>query len=958
MKSRKFISLLCAAAMTVSSFAGLTITASAAETYSYDGSELGGWTISNGIAAVQDAEGADPYLMLKGGGGSSRSGSITVTQSTGEYTIEFDSLIHGSDGMKNDSHYTQLAFGESSMADPATAKYAVSVVATRDSRSDYKINGQTVTGGQNKWTRTQVAVNGTTATVTVIDATGAKLVNGVETTIDAQNTAKIFARLARGDAAPGSGDGADPGYIYLDNVHIYSGAPETLSATGLRATADLQPAPKKVPETVAGAAPALSIPEKATATNTYTADFNSATAGTVLSLNKAAQDPKDIVTGLKAAIGNRPDGEEVLCAASIVDVTGGSKALRLAAGSNGSNGRGPRAILDDDLDVTTNETAVMAFSVYLSSSNVVTNAKERLYLLNDVDSVDGNGVARNVFAVITTEDIGNESDGYKYTSGSRNIGVHVEPDQWNTVVVAVTADGTGATKYRVFAGDSESIAYEADGRLNPAVLGENGVGTGEGNMTNVTHLPQLAIANSKSDDGTGGSIALIDNLLTYKTAKEIDADVLPTFTTGSGGGEGQPTTEAHSVTIKSTDGKTATVKTTEETPFDAVLIHAKYNNGALTSVKSYPVTGINATGVQAIKEADNATIATGDKLMVWDSLSGMVPYGVLTVTEGATEYGITTTGITNGTVTAEPAKATAGTKVTLTVKPNDGYKLTADSLKVKHGTETITPTAVAGAADKYQFDMPAADVTVEAAFEAIEYTIAVDDTVKTNVTTEPAGKATVGTEVTVNVTAPDGKVIDTVTVKDADNGPVDVTPVANQAGKYTFTMPAKNVTVSATFKDVQKYAITTTATGATVTYKIAGADAVASAGAQAAEGQEVEVIAVADAGKQVTEIKVTKTTGGAEVALTQNKFTMPAEAVTVTVTTEAMTDPTYEVAGTIPEVGVESVNLKSGANTYPMSKTLPALRLRQRYPPVSIRLKLRLQQDIRQLLLIQQVQIL
>ena len=55
MKSKKLISLLCAAAMSASAFAGLTVTASAATpVYTFDGSDITGFSGNGTLAQVSD----------------------------------------------------------------------------------------------------------------------------------------------------------------------------------------------------------------------------------------------------------------------------------------------------------------------------------------------------------------------------------------------------------------------------------------------------------------------------------------------------------------------------------------------------------------------------------------------------------------------------------------------------------------------------------------------------------------------------------------------------------------------------------------------------------------------------------------------------------------------------------------------------------------------------------------
>lgn len=66
--------------------------------------------------------------------------------------------------------------------------------------------------------------------------------------------------------------------------------------------------------------------------------------------------------------------------------------------------------------------------------------------------------------------------------------------------------------------------------------------------------------------------------------------------------------------------------------------------------------------------------------------------------------------IANGTLTADPAEAFSGDKVTITVTPNPGYKLIESSLK-------YNDTQIVAVDDVYSFIMPSEAVTLSATFE-------------------------------------------------------------------------------------------------------------------------------------------------------------------------------------------------------------------------------------------------
>ncbi len=77
----------------------------------------------------------------------------------------------------------------------------------------------------------------------------------------------------------------------------------------------------------------------------------------------------------------------------------------------------------------------MGFTTYLSAAKGTDEGGlPRLFLIDNTTNVDGNGCARDILAVITTED----ASGYK--NGDTPIGIQVT-EGWHNVVVAVS-EGT------------------------------------------------------------------------------------------------------------------------------------------------------------------------------------------------------------------------------------------------------------------------------------------------------------------------------------------------------------------------------------------------------------------------------------------------------------------------------------------------------------------------------------
>ncbi|MCG4658922.1 S-layer homology domain-containing protein, partial [Flavonifractor plautii] len=71
----------------------------------------------------------------------------------------------------------------------------------------------------------------------------------------------------------------------------------------------------------------------------------------------------------------------------------------------------------------------------------------------------------------------------------------------------------------------------------------------------------------------------------------------------------------------------------------------------------------------------------------------------------------------NGSVKVSPTRASKGSTVTVTVKPDEGYELDELTVTDKNGDSVKLTDKGDG---KYTFQMPASKVTVEAVFTAVE----------------------------------------------------------------------------------------------------------------------------------------------------------------------------------------------------------------------------------------------
>ena len=162
-----------------------------------------------------------------------------------------------------------------------------------------------------------------------------------------------------------------------------------------------------------------------------------------------------------------------------------------------------------------------------------------------------------------------------------------------------------------------------------------------------------------------------------------------------------------------------------------------------------------------------------------------------------------TTDIKNGTISGITSPAAIGSNVSFTLAPTDDtYKL--DSYKVFKTGDEATTVEVTESNGTYKFTMPDYPVTVSATF------VKKTHDVTTSCTPAEGGKVTiidktspvtVGDSVNINVAANAYYEIEAVTVNSES-------VTLGDHGDYTFTMPNKDVTISATFKKKQ-YSVTT-----------------------------------------------------------------------------------------------------------------------------------------------------
>ena len=307
------------------------------------------------------------------------------------------------------------------------------------------------------------------------------------------------------------------------------------------------------------------------------------------------------------------------------------------------------------------------------------------------------------------------------------------------------------------------------------------------------------------------------------TAKNGDTDVALTEVQEAAQDEAaaQATTEkAKTVyTFTMPDGD-VTISVTKNAKTYAVKV-ASLTNGEITAsakeaaeketvtLTAKPATGyaLKAGSVKVTyKDADNTeqpVEVKADTEKANTYTFAMPAYPVTVSAEFVKEYKVTAAPAENGTVTVDPAAAVEGTDVTVTVTAADNYQLKADSLTYSYQigedkkTEKLTLTD-----GKATFKMPAADVTVDAKFEAIPaktYGITSDvtnGTAKLSVETAAVGDTV---EVTFTADGENYKLEESSVRYEKKDDTSTAKALTLTDDKYSFTMPDYDVVVKAVF---------------------------------------------------------------------------------------------------------------------------------------------------------------
>lgn len=259
----------------------------------------------------------------------------------------------------------------------------------------------------------------------------------------------------------------------------------------------------------------------------------------------------------------------------------------------------------------------------------------------------------------------------------------------------------------------------------------------------------------------------------------------------------KPEVKEYAVTVNQTGEGTVTL-TNKDT--DAVIASgSKVEEGTNVVVKAEAATGYTLSEIKV----NGAKVESGDSQNITaDTVINVTFTKNETPEPPATKTYKVTVDVKNATVEAKPNKdIVAGTEVEITkAVANVGYDL--KSIVVTNDTTKKTV-----AVENNKFTMPESNVTITAVVEAHVYKIDVDNKDEHG-TIEAPETAAYNSKVTVTAKPKDGYELKTVTITYIDaEGKTQTKNVGT-----TFTMPASNVTVTATFAKKSSGGSTTTTT--------------------------------------------------------------------------------------------------------------------------------------------------
>ena len=231
---------------------------------------------------------------------------------------------------------------------------------------------------------------------------------------------------------------------------------------------------------------------------------------------------------------------------------------------------------------------------------------------------------------------------------------------------------------------------------------------------------------------------------------------------------------------------------------ETVTVTATPNDGY--RLASISVTTVSKTAVSVAQNGNTATFKMpAENVNVRPSFE-MIP----------NSYSITISATNGSCVADKSGEVEVGTTVTLSMTPDNGYKIGLDGIKISYEDEegktaNVQLTEVTEGS-KYSFVMPEGNVTVKAVFKSAsdtKYSITKDDSATENGSFFlDCNEAVEGQIVEFYVSPLENYKVDKITIT-YDDG--TVTPELIYGNEYSFVMPAADVTIKVTFMKLPTY---------------------------------------------------------------------------------------------------------------------------------------------------------
>ena len=377
---------------------------------------------------------------------------------------------------------------------------------------------------------------------------------------------------------------------------------------------------------------------------------------------------------------------------------------------------------------------------------------------------DGNGTAS---ASSTSVAAGTEIT----LTATPNGGYHFK--EWQVISGSVTISNNSFTM------PAENVTvkavFEQDGPTPPVTytvtVQNDGNGTASASSTSAEAGVEITLTATpnggyhfKEWQVVSGGVTISNNRFTLPTA---NVTVKAIFEKNNDPTPPQPA--KYSVMVQTGTGGTASASRTSATAGTKITLTATPDSGYHFKEWQVISGGVTISGDSFIMPAANVTVKA---VFEQDSPTPPVTYTVTVQTDG------------NGTASASPISAAAGSKIALSATPKDGYHFT--EWQIISGGVTISGNS---------FTMPSRNVIVKAIFEQdapappTVYAVTVQNDGNGTASASPIS-ATAGTEITLTATPKDGyhfkewQVISGGVTISSDN----------------FTMPAANVVIKAIFE--------------------------------------------------------------------------------------------------------------------------------------------------------------